>query len=196
MRNTSMIARGVSDNQGPQRAEEGQQPNQTTKKMKRATEDLVERDQLGEVSLDENMDLGSPRQNSTGIPNQGRPRMDTMNRAPSLWKKGGTTKNTAYPLARNQVTHISGERAEEVCRQSGYDRWRCDRFKHLIENNGFIDLGFSGYKFTWIEEGSSSIHKHYPSIATLKRVEGDSGALAIREGEHDMTVEDGRATRL
>jgi len=26
----------------------------------------------------------------------------------------------------------------------------CKKFKHWIENNRFIDVGFSGQKFTWI----------------------------------------------
>jgi len=35
-------------------------------------------------------------------------------------------------------------------------RW-CEKFKHWIDNNGFIDMGFSGHKFTWIKENNASI---------------------------------------
>jgi len=31
--------------------------------------------------------------------------------------------------------------------------WRCTRFRHWIKNNGPIDLGYSGPKFTWSKIG-------------------------------------------
>ena len=38
----------------------------------------------------------------------------------------------------------------EECNHGGPDmRRRCNRFKQWIENNGLIDLGYSGPKFTW-----------------------------------------------
>ncbi|KAJ8428426.1 hypothetical protein Cgig2_003128 [Carnegiea gigantea] len=36
---------------------------------------------------------------------------------------------------------------------------RCDRFKHYIENNGFIDLGFSRHQYTWVRGNNESTQK-------------------------------------
>jgi len=44
-------------------------------------------------------------------------------------------------------------------------RRRCARFKHWIENNGLIDLGFWGPKFTW----ARGLSAHYKKEARLDR---------------------------
>jgi len=36
---------------------------------------------------------------------------------------------------------------------------RCHRFKHWIENNGFIDLGFYGHQYTWVRDNNESTQK-------------------------------------
>jgi len=35
----------------------------------------------------------------------------------------------------------------------------CEKFKNWIENNGFIDMGFSGHKFTWVKGNSEATKK-------------------------------------
>jgi len=35
----------------------------------------------------------------------------------------------------------------------------CEKFKHGIGDNGFIDMGFSGHKFTWIKGNNASTQK-------------------------------------
>ncbi|KAJ8452652.1 hypothetical protein Cgig2_004988 [Carnegiea gigantea] len=36
---------------------------------------------------------------------------------------------------------------------------RCGKFKNWIENNGLIDLGFSGHKFTWVKGNTEATQK-------------------------------------
>ncbi|KAJ8420163.1 hypothetical protein Cgig2_021085 [Carnegiea gigantea] len=55
----------------------------------------------------------------------------------------------------------------------------CDRFKHWIENNGFIDLGFSGHQFTWIRA----------TISPPKNARVLTGPCAIRNSEPDFRRE-------
>ncbi|KAJ8420090.1 LOW QUALITY PROTEIN: hypothetical protein Cgig2_002031 [Carnegiea gigantea] len=56
----------------------------------------------------------------------------------------------------------------------------CIRFKHWIENNEFIDLGFSGLKFTWIKGNTLETQK----CARLDRALCNAVEM-IRDGDHN-----------
>ncbi|KAJ8429322.1 hypothetical protein Cgig2_025558 [Carnegiea gigantea] len=82
-----------------------------------------------------------------------------------------------------EETHISGVRADKICRKVDmicgievkhrdstgavcYDVGAAQSGRHWIENNGFIDLGFSGPKFTWTKGNNPETQK----CARLDRV--------------------------
>jgi len=48
---------------------------------------------------------------------------------------------------------------------------RCDKFENWIENNSFIDLGFSGYKFTWVKGNNEATQKRARLDRALCNVE-------------------------